>query len=242
MTTNDILKDYIIYKIYCKNKEITDEYYGHTSAFRERKYMHKGSCNNEHCKGYNQEKYKIIRDNGGWDNWIMSPIEELKNCSLINAKIREQFHIDLNKSKMNQLKAYITEEQKIERNKKIQKEYYEIHKEEILEKVKNYYEIHKEEKIQYHKNYYETNKEEIVERSKINYDTNKEVILQKQKEHYEIHKQEILERQHIYHENNKEEINEKAREKITCSCGSTFTKKQKLRHEKSLKHQTFINS
>ena len=117
MTTNDILKDYIIYKIYCKNKEITDEYYGHTSAFRNRKYKHKGYCNNEHSIEYNQDKYKIIRENGGWNNWIMSPIEELKNCSLINAKIREQFHIDLNKSTMNQFKAYITEEQKIDYQK-----------------------------------------------------------------------------------------------------------------------------
>jgi hypothetical protein len=162
MTTNDILKDYIIYKLYCKNKGITDEYYGHTCAFRERKYKHKGSCNNENNSSYNQEKYKIIRDNGGWNNWIMSPIEQLKNCSLINAKIREQFHIDLNKSKMNQLKAYRTEEEILERSKK-------------------------------------------------------------------------------YYETNKEEINEKKKEKITCICGKTFTKSHKLRHEKSVKHQTFIN-
>jgi len=111
MTTNDISKDYIIYKIYCKNKIITDEYYGHTSAFRNRKYQHKNCCNNEHSKEYNADKYKFIRLNGGWDNWIMSPIEQIKNCSLVNAKIREQYHIDLNKSEMNKNKAYIIEEQ-----------------------------------------------------------------------------------------------------------------------------------
>jgi hypothetical protein len=134
MTTNDILKDYIIYKIYCKNKEITEEYYGNTSAFRNRKYKHKGSCNNENNSSYNQEKYKIIRSNGGWDNWIMSPIEELKNCSLVNAKIREQFYIDLNKSKMNQIKAYITEEQKKEQKKEYQLE----NRDKILEYLKEY--------------------------------------------------------------------------------------------------------
>ena len=58
--TTEILKDYIIYKIYCKNNEITDEYYGHTSAFRARKCHHKGQCNNE---TNNTEKYKIIRLN-----------------------------------------------------------------------------------------------------------------------------------------------------------------------------------
>jgi len=132
MTTNDILKDYIIYKIYCKNKEITDEYYGHTSAFRNRKYLHKGCCNNEGNIAYNTDKYKFIRENGGWHNWIMSPIEEIKSCSLVNAKIREQFHIDLNKSTMNQVKAYRTEEEILERSKK----YYETNKEEINEKKK----------------------------------------------------------------------------------------------------------
>jgi len=164
MTTNDILKDYIIYKIYCKNKEITDEYYGHTSAFRNRKYKHKGICNNENRLEYNQEKYKIIRENGGWDNWTMSPIEEIKNCSLINARIREQFYIDLNKSEMNKNKAYTTEEENKEQQKERNRIYRESNKEKIVEQQKEIYENNKEKIKEKSKNYYESNKEKLKEK------------------------------------------------------------------------------
>jgi len=137
--TTEILKDYIIYKLYCKNKEIIDEYYGHTSAFRARKCHHKNCYNNENNREYNTDKYKFIRKNGGWDNWEMVPIEEIKNCSLINAKIREQYYIDLNKSEMNKNKAYTTEEQKIdyqkEYHKDYDKEYHLKNRDTILEKI-----------------------------------------------------------------------------------------------------------
>lgn len=137
--TTEILKDYIIYKIYCKNKEITEEYYGHTCAFRARKFSHKTKCNNEKDPSYNLQIYQFIRLNGCWDNWEIVPIEELKNCSLVNAKIREQYHIDLNKSKMNKIKAYITEEQIKERDKKNAKEYFLENHDTILEKSKEKY-------------------------------------------------------------------------------------------------------
>jgi len=158
MTTNDILKDYIIYKIFCKNKEITDEYYGHTSAFRNRKYRHKGHCNNENDERYNTDKYKFIRLNGGWDNWEMVPIEEIKNSSLINARIREQYYIDLNKSLMNQLKSYITEEQRLERDKKYQKKY---QKEYRLKNRDNILEQEKEYRLENRDNISEKKKEKM---------------------------------------------------------------------------------
>ena len=187
--TTEILKDYIIYKLYCKNKEITHEYYGHTCAFRARKCAHKGNCNNENGKEYNEEKYKLIRLNGGWNNWEMVPIEELKNYSLINAKIREQYHIDLNKSIMNQVKAYITEEQKIDYKKEKNKEWYLENRDKNLEKAKEYY----------------------LE----NRDKKKEIYL---------------------------ENRDKILEKMTCDCGKTFTKKCKVRHERSKFHCQFIET
>jgi len=162
--TTEILKDYIIYKLYCKNKEIIDEYYGHTCAFRARKCDHKKNCNNENSIGYNTEKYKIIRSNGGWDNWIMSPIEELKNCSLVNARIRKQFHIDFNKSIMNKFKAYITEDQIKERDKKN------------------------------HNKKYLKNRDKILEKSKENYLENRDKILEKSKENYLVHRDKIIEK------------------------------------------------
>jgi len=160
MTTNDILKDYIIYKIYCKNKKITDEYYGHTSAFRNRKYQHKNCCNNENSREYNTDKYKIIRSNGGWSNWDMVPIEEIKNCSLVNAKIREQFHIDLNKSLMNKLKSYITEEEKLDYHK----EYHLENRDKIVEKKKEYRLENRDKISERDKKYYLENRDKILEK------------------------------------------------------------------------------
>ena len=142
----------------------------------------------------------------------MSHIEEIKSCSLVNAKIREQFHIDLNKSIMNQRKAYITEEQRLEYRLEYDKDFYLQNRDKILD---------------YKKEYRENNKEKITEKDKKYYENNKEIIAEKHKNHYE---------------NNKEKILEKHKEKMTCACGSTFTKSHKLRHEKSLKHQSFINS
>jgi hypothetical protein len=45
-----------------------------------------------------------------------------------------------------------------------------------------------------------------------------------------------------YREKNKDEITEKKNKKITCGCGSTIRKDEKARHEKSLKHQKWLES
>ena len=230
--TTEILKDYIIYKIYCKNKEITEEYYGHTCAFRARKCAHKGNCNNENIPAYIFQIYQIIRSNGGWNNWEMVPIEELKNCSLINAKIREQYHIDLNKSLMNQRKAYITEEQKKEKAKEYEnsdkykeyrKEYRLENREKILEKAKEY-------------------RLENSDKNKEKYLENRDTILKQQKQYQLENREKILEKKKEYRLENREIISDKQKEKITCVCGKTFTKSNKSQHERSQFHCQFIQS
>ena len=61
------------------------------------------------------------------------------------------------------------------------------------------------------------------------------------KEYYENNKEQLLKQQKDYCEANKEKILEKSKEKIDCICGKTFMYCNKARHEKSVKHQTFIN-
>ena len=51
-----------------------------------------------------------------------------------------------------------------------------------------------------------------------------------------------LEYKKEYYEKNKDEIKEKKKQKYTCDCDSTITKDSKSKHEKSKKHQNFINS
>ena len=67
-----------IYKLCCKDTNITDCYVGSTTSFRSRKSKHKSNCNKENNKDYNRKVYQFIRDNGGWNNWDMILIEKPK--------------------------------------------------------------------------------------------------------------------------------------------------------------------
>jgi len=234
MTTTEILKDYIIYKIYCKNKEITDEYYGHTCAFRNRKYKHKNYCNNEKNPAYNTDKYKFIRLNGGWSNWNMVPIEEIKSCSLVNARIREQFYIDLNKSEMNKNKAYITEEQKIERDKQYRLE--------NRDTIKQYYLENRDKILEKNKEYRLENRDKILEKAKEYHLENRDKNLEKMKEKYLENRDKNLDYQKEYRLENRDKILEHNKEKITCICSKTFTRNYKSQHERTQFHCKFIQS
>ena len=67
----------VIYKIkHNEDYDDTNIYIGSTSNFKNRKYQHKCSCNSEKGKKYNLPVYQYIRDNGGWDNFVMIPIEQ----------------------------------------------------------------------------------------------------------------------------------------------------------------------
>jgi len=44
-----------------------------------------------------------------------------------------------------------------------------------------------------------------------------------------------------YYHKNKDLINETKKEKMTCICGSSFNKHMKIRHEKSIKHNNYID-
>ena len=85
----------IIYKIYCKNENITDFYVGHTTNFIQRKSLHKLRCN-----GNNNKLcfYTIIRKNGGWDNWNMTEIAKYNCKDIFEAHIREHEHYIILKS------------------------------------------------------------------------------------------------------------------------------------------------
>jgi len=121
----------VIYRIYCD--ELPDFIYiGSTTDFIKRKYAHKSSCKNSEFK-----LYKTIRENGGWDNWNMNIIEQYLDCkNNIEQKIKEQEHMDKFKSNLNAIKAYITEEDKKNKDKinEQKREYYNNNKYKINER------------------------------------------------------------------------------------------------------------
>jgi hypothetical protein len=87
----------IIYKITCKNPEITDVYVGHTTNFVQRKHAHKQNCINEKALNYKCKLYNVIRTNGGWANWQMEIINFFNCADHYEARKKEQeYFISLN--------------------------------------------------------------------------------------------------------------------------------------------------
>jgi hypothetical protein len=94
----------VIYKIVCKDESIKDLYVGHTTNFDNRKYQHKLACNNNKlnkCK-----IYKIINENGGWDNWEMIEIEKVNCQNLLEARQKENEHYNLLNATLNSIPPY----------------------------------------------------------------------------------------------------------------------------------------
>ena len=94
----------IIYKIYCIDETIKDIYVGHTTHFIQRKYQHKLLCNN--LKNV-LKIYKIIRENGGWDNWNMVEIAKYNCNDSTEARIKEQLHYEELNASLNSCPPYV---------------------------------------------------------------------------------------------------------------------------------------
>ena len=93
----------IIYKIFCKDSDITDIYVGHTTNFVQRKYAHKQGCINEKSSNYQYKLYKTIRDTGGWKNWKMEIINFFNCKDHYEARIKEQEYFNLLNATLNSI-------------------------------------------------------------------------------------------------------------------------------------------
>jgi hypothetical protein len=81
----------------------------------------------------------------------------------------------------------------------------------------------------------------IPNRTKKEYNLdNKEKNKNHKKQYYLNNHAQFIEKGNQYRLENREQINEKQKEKITCDCGSIYSKSHKLRHEKTKKHITFL--
>lgn len=174
----------IIYVIKCRDDNITEEYIGSTTNFNERKCHHKINCNNEKSIKYNLKIYKFIRDNGGWDNWIMLEVLKYPCNDKNEARMKEEeIRVD-RKAKLNSHKAFGAETRE--------------------EYLKQWYEENKDKILEQKKQYREENKEAIKEQAKIYNDEHKE----KHKQYREEHKEEIKEYMKQYREKHKEDKRE----------------------------------
>jgi hypothetical protein len=213
--------DTIIYKICCKNGNVTEIYIGHTTDFKRRKRQHKSSCNNENIKNYNSYVYRFIRANGGWDNWTIVKLCNYPCENITQACIQERRTIYRLNATLNSIRPY----QSLYERKQQREEYLNNNKEHIKEQTKEYR---------------NNNVEKIKEKEKEWRINNVEKIKEKQKEHYQINKEKAKDRQKEYYQLNKEKINEKSKEKVNCpNCNKLCGKYKLPRHMKTKKCQSF---
>ena len=179
IATNWETTEVSFYKFVCKNPDILYSYVGHTTSFRHRKAEHKSNCTKLDNRHYNLPVYVFMREQGGWENWDMVQIHSQICKDVLHARQIENELIEQQQFKLNAKRAYISEEQRKERDAKWADKYYDTNRAEILVKVANYRE------------------------------KNRDVINAKQNKHYETHCVEILEHRSTYYENNRAKILER---------------------------------
>lgn len=161
----------IIYKLVHKDDLNDDNIYtGHTTEMTKRKTMHKSYCNNPNSEKYNQKNYKYIRENGGWDEWLMIEIEKYPCKDKPEAIARERVIQAEMKAKLNSnipgrtVKEYHQDyREKISEQKK---QYRQDNREKIAEREKQYRQDNHENILEYKKQYYQNNRDVINEKSK----------------------------------------------------------------------------
>jgi len=132
----------IIYKLVHKD-DLNDEYIytGHTTEMTKRKNKHKSNCNNPNSDNYNQKKYQYIRENGGWDEWLMIEIEKYPCKDRPEAIARERVIQAEMKAKLNDnVPGRTKKEWEIDNRKKIleqRKQYRQNNPEKIREYDRN---------------------------------------------------------------------------------------------------------
>ena len=118
----------IIYKLVPNDLNLDLIYIGSTTNFRARKFTHKNFCNNINSKAYNRKVYKMIRDNGGWNQWSMIEIEKYpcadsNECRKRERELMEQFNANLNTNK-----AFLTPKEFIQNKNKYNSYYNPIYR------------------------------------------------------------------------------------------------------------------
>ena len=236
----------IIYKICCKNTEITEEYIGHTKNIIRRRWEHKSHCNNEKSKQFNLKLYQCIRENGGWNNWVMIQIEAYPCKDVNEARARERYHIELLKPALNcDIPNRTTKEYREDKKEELvikSKEYREDNAEQIAIKKKEYAEQNKEKISIKKKKYYEEHKDIILEKIKEYAKQNADIIAVRNKKWREDNAEIIAIKKNEYRADNKDILNEKAKERIRCECCNCDVPRRHIStHNKTKKHQEHVN-
>jgi len=117
------MSNYYYYKLFCK----TDDslcYIGSTKSIKDRMWKHKSRCYNENdINKYNTPIYKIIRDNGGWDNFDYIQIGYMNDITHAQALVIEQTYISTINPSMNSQKAFLSNQERKDNLREYNKTY-----------------------------------------------------------------------------------------------------------------------
>ena len=238
----------VIYKIqHIDNPEML--YVGSTTDFTKRKNHHKHSCNNPNKKIYNFKLYQMIRENGNWDMFNMVVIKPFLCQNKQEALTEEDRCMREMKANMNERRAYVTPEERVE----LRKQHYTENKDKIAEREKQYYTVNKDKITERTKQYILENKDKIAEQTKQYRLEHKDKIAERLKQYrlenkdkikqYRLdNKEQIAEKKQQYYLKHKDKIAEREKQKIICDCGCIISQNNLPRHKRSLKHQDLMNS
>ena len=108
-----------VYKLKCRDANITEFYIGSSINYDNRKQNHYYHSNNLNCRIYCLPLYMFINVNGGIDNWEFEIIKEYKFITKKELNINEQYYKDLLKPQLNSVNAYERDMDRINNTKKI---------------------------------------------------------------------------------------------------------------------------
>jgi len=201
-----------IYKLCCKDPNITEIYIGSTLNQYRRKHEHKGTCNNPNNRRYNLYVYQFIRENGGFENWDLVILEEYPTENKNELTWKEREYIELLQPALNCVKRpVVTAEENLEKCRERARKYREENLEKYRERGRKWYEENTEKFSGYAKKYYENNKEQLCEYYRRYRENNKEKICEKKRRYREENPEKCRENERRYRENNPEKCREKDR-------------------------------
>ena len=162
-----------IYKIICKDPSIIDSYIGSTTNFKKRIYAHKDCVNNYKSRKHKYKLYQFIREHGGWNNFIITPIIKYNCETKLEVAQHERFYIDAIKPSLNDQIPLRTRKEWIEANRNKVNKY-----------ANNYYHGNKDKCLAAQKKWVDSNKDKVKKIKTEYYNRNKSTILKKRREKY----------------------------------------------------------
>jgi len=156
-------------------------------------------------------------------DFICETLED--NITDCNLTLREQYWYDLYREKCGNLLVNVC------RPLNKPKDYYQQHKDEIIERNKEYYQQNAEERRKYQNHYRQQHIDEVKEINKA---------------YRQQHTEEIREINKAYRQQHIDEIKEKRKkytqQKYNCECGTIISLDSKKRHFKSQKHINYLST